>query len=174
LLTIERQSGKSVTYDPRRLTGVSVYRELQREFSVGERIQFTSPDKELGVANRDLAIVESIEPNGQILARLHNNRRLEFNPTQYRPFDHGYAMTSHSAQGVTSERVLIHADTDVHPELLNSRFAYVSTSRASHEVTIFTNDAMSLSQQIGAEVSKTSALEAPRTQSPSLEIGMGL
>ncbi len=41
-------------------------------------------------------------------------------------FDHGYAVTSHSSQGLTSERVLVDMDTNVHPELLNNHFAYVS------------------------------------------------
>ena len=60
LLTVERSAGELANYDPRRLTGVSVYREVAREFSVGDRIQFTAPDKSLGVANRDLAVIESI------------------------------------------------------------------------------------------------------------------
>ncbi len=46
-------------------------------------------------------------------------------------FDHGYAVTSHSSQGLTAERVLVNMDTDVHPELINNRFAYVSVSRAT-------------------------------------------
>ncbi|MFL6306764.1 MAG: hypothetical protein ACJ72H_24795 [Candidatus Sulfotelmatobacter sp.] len=61
---------------------------------------------------------------------------------------------SHSAQGLTAERVLVHADTNVHPDLLNSRFGYVSISRASHEATIFTNDATRLGQQLSMEVLK--------------------
>lgn len=44
LLTVEKPSGKVATYDPRRLTGVSVYREVAHEFFVGDRIQFTAPD----------------------------------------------------------------------------------------------------------------------------------
>jgi ATP-dependent exoDNAse (exonuclease V) alpha subunit len=28
-------------------------------------------------------------------------------------FDHGYAVTSYSSQGLTAERVLVHADTSV-------------------------------------------------------------
>ena len=44
----------------------------------GDRIQFTAPDKSLGVANRDLAIVESIRPDGHISARLDNGRQIEF------------------------------------------------------------------------------------------------
>jgi hypothetical protein len=70
-------------------------------------------------------------------------------------FDPGYAVTSHCSQGLTAERVLVHADTKVHPELLSSRFAYVSISRASHEATIFTDDIAKLGPQLGADVSNT-------------------
>ena len=41
-LTVEKANGELATYDPRRLTGVSVYREIDREFSVGDRVQFLS------------------------------------------------------------------------------------------------------------------------------------
>jgi conjugative relaxase-like TrwC/TraI family protein len=158
LLTVEKSSGELATYDPRRLTGVSVYREIDREFSVGDRIQFTAPDKSLGVANRDLAVVESIAPDGHISTRLDNNRQVEFDAREHRHFDHGYAVTSHSAQGLTAERVLVNADTGVHPDLLNSRFGYVSISRASHEATLFTDDMTKLTPQLSTDVSKTSAL----------------
>ena len=172
LLTVEMQSGELATYDPRRLTGVGVYREVAHDFSVGDRIQFTAPDKVLGVANRDLAIIESIAPDDRITARLDDNRHIEFNAAEHRHFDHGYAVTSHSAQGVTAERVLVHADTSVHPDLLNSRFGYVSISRASHEVTLFTDDAAKLAQQIGAEITKTTALEIGQASSIGQELGM--
>ncbi len=159
LLTVERSTGELANYDPRRLTGVSVYREVAHDFSAGDRIQFTAPDKSLGVANRDLAVIESVGPDGQITARLDNNRRIEFNASEHRHFDHGYAVTSHSSQGLTAERVLVNADTGVHPDLLNSRFGYVSISRASHEATLFTDDMTKLNPQLSADVSKTSALE---------------
>src|SRR5271169_2841671 len=73
LLTVEKANQEFATYDPRRLTGVSVYRGIEREFSVGDRIQFTAPDKSLGVANRDLAVIQSIAPDGHITARLDNH-----------------------------------------------------------------------------------------------------
>jgi conjugative relaxase-like TrwC/TraI family protein len=167
LLTVEKSTGELANYDPRRLTGVSVYREVVQEFSVGDRIQFTAPDKSLGTANRDLAVIESVAPDGLITARLDNNRRVEFNAQQHRHFDHGYAVTSHSSQGLTAERVLVHADTGVHPDLLNSRFGYVSISRASHEATLYTDDMIKLNPQLSADVSKTSALEVDRTPSIS-------
>jgi ATP-dependent exoDNAse (exonuclease V) alpha subunit len=172
LLTVERSSGELATYDPRRLTGVSVYREIDREFSVGDRVQFTAPDKSLGVANRDLAVIDSIAPDGRISASLDNKRQVEFDTKEHRHFDHGYAVTSHSSQGLTAERVLVNADTGVHPDLLNSRFGYVSISRASHEAMLFTDDVAKLSPQLSADISKTSALAI--TQTPSIAQGIGI
>lgn len=170
LLTVEKHSGELATYDPRRLSGISVYREVAHEFAVGDRIQFTAPDKTLGVANRDLAAIESISPDGRIAARLDDKHQAEFNAADHRHFDHGYAVTSHSSQGLTAERVLIHADTSVHPDLLSTRFGYVAVSRASHEAVIFTNDVSRLAQHLGTEVSKTSALEVSHADS----IGQGM
>jgi ATP-dependent exoDNAse (exonuclease V) alpha subunit len=151
-----------------------VYRQVAHDFSVGDRIQFTAPDKQLGVANRDLAVIQSITPDGRIAARLEGGRQIEFSAAEHRHFDHGYAVTSHSAQGLTSERVLIHADTGVHPELLNSRFGYVSVSRASHEATVFTDDAAKLSGQLGTEVGKSSALELVQTPPIGQDLGMSI
>jgi ATP-dependent exoDNAse (exonuclease V) alpha subunit len=172
LLTVQKESGELVTYDPRRLAGVSVYREVAHDFAPGDRIQFTAPNKQLGVANRDLAVIESITPDGRVAVGFDDNRQLEFDAVEHRHFDHGYAVTSHSAQGLTAERVLIHADTSVHPELLSSRFGYVAVSRASHEATIFTDDVTRLAQQLGMEVSKTAALEINQTVSIGHGIGL--
>jgi ATP-dependent exoDNAse (exonuclease V) alpha subunit len=173
-LSVKKADGKLATYDPRRLSGVSVYREIDREFSTGDRIQFTAPDKALGVANRDLAVIDSIAPDGhgnlRIKARLDSGREVDFDPVEHRHFDHGYAVTSHSSQGLTAERVLVNADTGVHPDLINSRFGYVSVSRASHEATVFTDNFAKLAPQLSADVSKTSALKIGKTVS----IGQGL
>jgi ATP-dependent exoDNAse (exonuclease V) alpha subunit len=172
MLTVEKSTGEIANYDPRRLSGVSVYREVAYEFSAGDRIQFTAPNKSLGVANRDLGVIESIAPNGRISARLDNNRKIDFDPVEHRHFDHGYAVTSHSAQGLTAERVLVNADTGVHPDLLNSRFGYVAISRASHEATLFTDNVTKLIPELSADVSKSSALEV--SQRPSVSHGIAM
>lgn len=78
--------------------------------SVGNHIQLTAPDKALGVANRALALVESIAADDRIIARLEGGRQIDFNAAEHRHFDHGYAVTSHGAQALTAKRVLIHAD----------------------------------------------------------------
>jgi conjugative relaxase-like TrwC/TraI family protein len=158
LLTVQKEDGTTVTYDPARLYGVTVYRELEREFAVGDRLGFTAPSKELGVANRDLGTVQRIDKDGQLSVRLDNGKSIEFDGNCMRHFDHGYAVTSHSSQGLTAQRVLVNVDTGAHPELINNRFAYVAVSRASLDAQLFTNDATGLAQMLGRNISKASAL----------------
>src|ERR1700723_3153647 len=45
-LTVELKDGTERTYDPRRQQGVSVYRDEDRAFSVGDRMQHTAPARE--------------------------------------------------------------------------------------------------------------------------------
>ena len=42
-LTVERKSGEELSYDPRRLQGVTVYRESEHTFAEGDRVQLTAP-----------------------------------------------------------------------------------------------------------------------------------
>ena len=91
--------------------------------------------------------------------RLEKGRTVEINPSENHHFDHGYAVTSHSAQGLTADRVLINVDTSAHPDLVNSRFAYVAVSRAQNDAQIYTNDRdFSWKPQLGKDVSKSAAL----------------
>jgi conjugative relaxase-like TrwC/TraI family protein len=174
LLTVEAKGGDLVTYDPRRLNGVSIYREIEQPFAVGDRLQFTAPDKTIGVANRELGTIQDISTEGTLTVRLENGRIVEVNPAENRHFDHGYAVTSHSAQGLTADRVLINVDTSAHPDLVNSRFAYVSVSRAQHDAQIYTNDAGSLEARLGNDVSKSSAIEFSQSASQVMaDLGRG-
>jgi conjugative relaxase-like TrwC/TraI family protein len=163
LLTVKKADGQQTTYDPSRLRGISAYREIEREFAVGDRLQFTAPNRELGVANRDLGTIQNIDEDRNISVRMDGNkdRTVTFNANEMRHFDHGYAVTSHSSQGLTAERVFVNMDTNVHPELINDRFAYVSVSRASQDAQIFTNSVSTLTASLSHAVSKTSALEIP-------------
>jgi conjugative relaxase-like TrwC/TraI family protein len=175
LLTVEKPDGQQVTYDPARLHGISAYREIESEFAVGDRLQFTAPNRELGVANRDLATVQKIGEHGEMTVRMDGgkDRMVTFDPAEMRHFDHGYAVTSHSSQGLTSERVLVNMDTNVHPELINTRFAYVSVSRASQDAQIFTNNLAQLAPQLSTDISKTSALKVAQSAAAVQGIGIG-
>jgi hypothetical protein len=159
MLTVQKADGATATYNPARLYGVSVYRELEREFALGDRLTFTAPSRELGVANRDLGTVQQIGNDGQLTIRMDNGKSVSFDANQMRHFDHGYAVTSHSSQGLTAERVMVNLDSNINADLINQRFAYVAVSRGSHDAQIFTDNATSLIGKLSHDVAKSSALQ---------------
>jgi ATP-dependent exoDNAse (exonuclease V) alpha subunit len=181
-LTVELQDGTERTYDPRRQQGVSVFREELRSFAEGDRIQFTAPANDLKVANRELGTVESIGDDGRLQLKMDGGRAVELDPQRHLHLDHGYAVTSHSSQGQTADRVLIHVDTELGAkDLLNSRMAYVAVSRGAHDAQIFTNNASALGQELSRDVSHAPAIQqAPASQGIERqpahvhEIGQGL
>ena len=155
LLTVRRENGREVTYDPRRLQGVGIYREAQRQLSSGDRIQFTAPYKGKHVANRQLGTIEQIDAKGNLRVRLDSGRSVDFSIRKHPHLDYGYAVTSHSAQGATADRVLIHVDSaTTHRELINSRLAYVAVSRARYDARIYTGDGLGLGSILSRSVSK--------------------
>jgi conjugative relaxase-like TrwC/TraI family protein len=180
-VTVKRYGGEELSYDPRRLQGVTVYRDAERTFAQGERVQMTAPYHEQRLANRELGAVEQIDKNGNLKLKMDSGREVEFNARQHPHLDYGYAVTSHSSQGQTADRVLIHVDSaEAHGELLNSRMAYVSVSRSQFDVKMYTNDAKTLGQELSRDVTKATALSQPelgekvKPQSVGIELSQGL
>jgi conjugative relaxase-like TrwC/TraI family protein len=159
-LTVQKQDGEQVSYDPKRLYGVNVFEERSRDFSLGERIQFTSGDRDLGIANRDLGTITALEERS-VTVRMDGKagREVTFDPAEFRQLDHGYAVTSHSSQGLTADRVIANIDTESSRSLINDRLAYVAISRAAYDARIYTNDAATLGERLATDVSKSAALD---------------
>jgi len=170
-LTVERENGERVSYDPRRLQGVAVYRETERSFSEGDRVQFTAPDRDRKIANRDLGTIEHIDERGNFEVKLDSGRAAQFNVRDNPHLDHGYAVTSHSSQGATADRVLVNVDTEAaHQNLVNSRLAYVAVSRARYDAQIYTNDAADLGRALSRDTSHTAAIEPQQPAAASNEM----
>jgi hypothetical protein len=181
-LTVQLPDGAERTYDPRRQQGVSVFREAMRGFSEGDRVQFTAPANNLKVANRELGTIENIDGDGRLRLRMDGGRAVELDTSRQTHLDYGYAVTSHSSQGQTADRVLVHVDTELSAkDLLNSRMAYVSISRGAQDAQIFTNDASTLGKVLSRDVSHAPAI-APEALAPKIapqsvpveEISMGI
>ena len=174
-LTVQLQDGTERTYDPRRQCGVSVFREEIRRFSVGDRIQFTAPANELKIANRELGVIRELDGVGRLNLTMDSGRSIEIDPNKHPHLDYGYAMTSHSSQGQTADRVLIHVDTELAAkDLLNNRMAYVSVSRGAFDAQLFTDDREKLPMALSHDVSKETAhalhTNTVQTTTPQQEI----
>jgi conjugative relaxase-like TrwC/TraI family protein len=164
-ITVRTDDDRALSYDPRRLQGVTLYRETECAFATGDRVQMTAPDRDRGVPNRELGTVERVHTNGRMDVRWDSGRTSSFEPHERRHLDYGYAVTSHSSQGQTAGRVLVHVETERASEkLVNQRLAYVAVSRGQHAARIYTDDKVQLTRALGREVSHRSALEQSSTQ----------
>lgn len=171
-LTVRTDDARTFSYDPRRLQGVTVYREADRAFARGDRVQATAPDRGRDVANRELGMVERIDKTGRMDVRFDSGRTASFEPRERRHLDYGYAVTSHSSQGQTTNRVLVHVETErASEQLVNRRLAYVAMSRGRYDAQIYTDDKTKLVSRLEREVSHRSALErgqAPASPTPGV------
>jgi ATP-dependent exoDNAse (exonuclease V) alpha subunit len=162
----EGMSQRHIAYDPKLRSNVSVFESQERAIAVGDRIQFTTPWKEKGVASRDTAAVEQLETNGNIAVRLENGRRVAWNLRDYNHIDYAYAMTSHSSQGMTVDRVLVHVDTtDSRVRgLVDKALSYVATSRARYDARIFTDNGLQLNRALSRDNARDIALSEKQIQ----------
>ncbi|HXD34093.1 MAG TPA: MobF family relaxase [Pyrinomonadaceae bacterium] len=158
-ITVRFLNGRELTYNPTRFSGVSVYYEAERAFAEGDRLQIRAPFRAKRIANAELGSITRIEPD-RIRLAMDSGREVSVELRKFRHLDYGYAVTSHSSQGLTFDRVLINADTRESVRLLNDRMAYVAISRARYDARIYTDSTQNLSEALNREINKITALEA--------------
>jgi ATP-dependent exoDNAse (exonuclease V) alpha subunit len=167
-VTVERQrDGMQITYNPKRLSGVQLYEREERQFAVGERIQFTNPWKEKGIGNRDIGTITRLDEEGHVQVTLDKSgRSVSWKLKDMRHVDYGYVMTSYSAQGSTVDRVLVQIDTQDSRtrSLVDRTLAYVALSRPRYDIQIFTDSREALTPALSREVKKPKALSPEEIQ----------
>jgi ATP-dependent exoDNAse (exonuclease V) alpha subunit len=80
-------------------------------------------------------------------------------PADYRTFTHGYAVTSHAAQGKTVAEVLLVASARSLPAINQEQF-YVSISRGRERCRVFTDDTEMLRSHVTDSSARLAAIEA--------------
>jgi Viral (Superfamily 1) RNA helicase len=103
--------------------------------------------------NGELVEVKAIQGDSVLLA---DGRVI---PENYRTFTHGYAVTSHAAQGKTVDEVLVVASSRSLPAIHQEQF-YVSISRGRERCQIFTDDAELLRLHVTHSSARLAAIEA--------------
>ncbi len=132
-------------------------------FDVGEKrkLKIAAGDKLLLQANTvgkrfingELVEVRAIQADSIVLA---DGRVI---PQNYRTFTHGYAVTSHAAQGKTVDEVLVVASSRSLAAVHQQQF-YVSISRGRERCQIFTDDSERLRSHVTHSSERLAAVEA--------------
>jgi ATP-dependent exoDNAse (exonuclease V) alpha subunit len=135
-------------------------------FDVGEerKLKVTVGDKLLLQANRrkqfvngELVEVKAVQGESLVLA---DGRII---PADYRTFTHGYAITSHAAQGKTADEVLIVVSSRSLPAVHQEQF-YVSISRGRDACRVFTDDKDLLRSHVTHSSVRVAAIEVMSSQ----------
>jgi conjugative relaxase-like TrwC/TraI family protein len=103
--------------------------------------------------NGELVEVKAIQGDSVLLA---DGRVI---PSDYRTFTHGYAVTSHAAQGKTADEVLVVASSRSLPAINQEQF-YVSISRGRERCQVFTDDTELLRSHVTHSSARLAAVEA--------------
>ena len=154
-VTLRGTAGKEVAFHPSRSPS---------SFDVGE-------SRELAIASGDWLLLQANAKAGtqsftngervQVravlngLVLLKDGRTL---PPSYQTFNYGYAVTSHAAQGKTVDVGLFVASSRSFAAVSRESF-YVGISRARERVTVFTDDAATLSRRVQEAHTRKAALE---------------
>jgi Ti-type conjugative transfer relaxase TraA len=104
----------------------------KKPFATKDRIRFMRNERDLGVKNGSLGIIEGIE-HGVLSVKLDGtNTRVHVDTKFYKHLDYGYAATVHKAQGSTVDRSYVLASTH-----FDRHTAYVALSRHRDNANVF-------------------------------------
>jgi Ti-type conjugative transfer relaxase TraA len=105
----------------------------KKQFAVNDRIRFLRNERDLGVKNGSLGLVEDIE-SGVLTIKLDGTAetRVHVDTKFYQHLDYGYAATVHKAQGTTVDKTYVLATSH-----FDRHTAYVALSRHRDNATVF-------------------------------------
>jgi conjugative relaxase-like TrwC/TraI family protein len=151
-LMLTAKDGSKLLVDASKLDGVSTYQKAEINLVAGDWLRITRNDNKQHIYNGERHQVAAVEKDAVVLvngARLSREGHIHA--------QHGYAQTVHSAQGLTTDRVLMDADTR---SLTSNRAVYyVAISRPRAHLQIFTDDKDRLTETMSREPKKYAALE---------------
>jgi len=160
-LTARKESGQEITLTRRQAQAFSVHEKREIEVSTGDKLLLEANrwETNLRVTNGELVTVARVD-QGRI--ELADGRTL---PTNYRTFDHGYAVTAHRSQGQTVDAVIVSGDR------MSKELFYVAATRGRESLTVITSDKEQLREAIGISGERTSATELARKAEQQTQLG---
>ena len=123
------------------------------KIAAGEKLLLQANTSGKRFINGELVEVRAIQGDSVLLA---DGRVI---PADYRTFTHGYAVTSHAAQGKTVDEVLLVASSRSLPAINQEQF-YVSISRGRERCQVFTDDSELLRLHVTHSSARLAAVEA--------------
>ena len=179
VVVLAKADGTEIPWHPSKNNNVEVYEAHARRLSEGDLIRITRNGDSF--KNGFIARVTALDGD-MATVELRNGNTHDAAPQQIdlaknKHWDHAYAQTVHASQGSTAHRTVFHIEV---PEAVNEhrqtqelekmakvfgdRSFYVGTTRASHDLQIYTNNKELAAKAITGKQDKTSAIETIEAQ----------
>jgi conjugative relaxase-like TrwC/TraI family protein len=130
------QGKKTTIWNPSQKSALEVYEKAQREFLIGEKINFTRGFISKGINNSLSATINSITSKAiTISTEKDKNFEIKLSDDILKHIDYGYAFTANRAQGSTYNNVIAVLES-YHSKLTSQKSFYVEISRARDHVHI--------------------------------------
>lgn len=138
--TNAKGESKQIELDGQKLANFQAFELNEIEIAEGDKIVFEKNDKNLDVQNGLTGEVISIKDD---IATIQTNKNsVEINLSESHFLTHGYALTTHKAQGASVDSVHIFAPS----ESANYNFGYVQVTREKESIAIYTDNKDALAE----------------------------
>lgn len=177
IVTLTKRDGSTLAWEPAKHNKVEVYDPDLRKLAVGDVIRLTRNDATFknGETARVIRLagehaVLQVDDGGVIS---HHSVNLE--TSQH--WDHAYASTVHAAQGASKDTAIfainmpegedkkvLEREFKSLAKVFGDRSYYVGVTRASHDITVITNDVDLTQRAITGKLDKTTVIEAMKQE----------
>lgn len=171
-VVLQKEDGSVIAWQPKKHNKIEVYEADKRELAKGDVIRITRNEGEF--KNGEVARV-SVVAGDKVTLELRQGKDVSLHQvdlSRNRHWDHAYASTVHASQGATQHRAMFHIRApqtegerkqeralENMAKVFGDRSFYVGATRASHELSIYTNDKAVAAKAVAAKQDKTSAVE---------------
>ena len=172
VVLLQKENGQTIAWEPKKHNNVEVYDAERRDIAKGDIIRMTRNEGEF--KNGEVARVAAIDGD-KVKLELKQDEAIGYHDVDLaksKHWDYAYASTVHASQGATQHRAMfvIRAPEDENEKkqarqleamakVFGNRSFYVGSTRASHELSIYTNDKVVAAKAVSAQQDKTSAVE---------------
>ncbi|MDE4928725.1 MobF family relaxase [Ralstonia insidiosa] len=172
VVVLQKENGQTIAWEPKKHNNVEVYDAERRDIAKGDIIRMTRNEGEF--KNGEVARVAAIDGD-KVKLELKQGEAISYHDVDLaksKHWDYAYASTVHASQGATQHRAMfvIRAPEDENEKkqarqleamakVFGDRSFYVGSTRASHELSIYTNDKAVAAKAVSAQQDKTSAVE---------------
>lgn len=172
VVMLKKDDGSEIAWQPKKHNKIEVYDRESRELARGDKIRITRNNGEFknGEVGRVVSVVGE-----KVTLEMRGGGSHQVDLSAHKHWDHAYAQTVHASQGATEHRAIFHIRTpksegerrdtqalENMAKVFGNRSFYVGTTRASHELRIYTNDKAMAAGAVAAAQDKTSAVETIR------------